>query len=833
MTPSTTPPGSTVTITDADNPLTAGTAVGMIVVGSAQCPSGGYVLGSNTAVTPTRIDDGKVTFPIPGTLVRGTYSLCVYATNASSTNPVLMEADVVLNSAASPTAGPASGTMTLSAPNAFGNATTLGTYFSTSACGGTYSTTNVTPASTTKRDADTATLTVPSGASLNSSAPFARAFNVCTYSSATAGSGTLLTSGTYTVAPTITLTPTSGAAGGGNTLNVTVPTANPIITLATMQYAGFAPSTTGCPTSYTGIDATRQTTITRTTSTTANTAGTTTVPQGVGGPNGTQFAFCLYSSNSGDNLIGSSTVSAYTVQLASSTLNQTTGGGGGSGTVLTLSSNNANAFPVGSSPKAVFVPQATTTAATCPATYSTVAVANSSAAADTRRLTNTKASVSLPASGAAVTKALGPAYSVCVYSSDAITDPYGKLVANATYTVVDVPKLTNVTPVSGPPGGGNTITITGTALPETLTGTTISIGGVNVPNADINLIGATSIAVKAPPHAMGAVNVVLTSTNGTDTLVGGYTYVNSLNVGPNTAPNTGSVSLDIFGTNFKTDYDFASPTELTKSHVYLVSGSYNGGATTVNSATARNNPNVLADCASVLVIDDTELVCTMDLTQTLTVAGTQAAASAARTVTLSGTIAAGTSVITAPTNAAAPFTKADVGKRVAEPGGTFVEIQDGTTILEVVNGTTAVLSKPTNTGTTPAITTVLIGSAHGASGTAVGGTAPGGAITVTAESKGTTLTAATGTFTTADIGRLVTGTNISANTYVVGVNGTGSMITLSKQVGSTAPTAATLTSSSAVPPGAYNIVLVSNAAPGGTTNNTSVSSGSTFTVAPF
>ncbi|MEV6343854.1 IPT/TIG domain-containing protein [Actinoplanes sp. NPDC051851] len=791
-------PGAPITITDSTAPYTVGTV--QLLFSQSACTT--YSTSGNIAVSGSASSTSIVSVTVPPAITAGSWYACVYA---AATGSSLTSASLTIVNPVTPLAGPATGTMTLTTTGSFTGATTLGTYFSTSSCGSTYSTTNVAAAATTRKDADTATLTIPSTITLNSNA--SRLYYVCTYGGTTAGTSALITNGTYTLAPLVTLGTTSGVSGGGNTINITVPTTSPVITSATMAKAGFAPSATGCPTAWASLDATRQTTVTRTTATTANTTGTVTIPTGVGGPNGSTFQFCLYDT-AGTTLVAASAASAYSVTLSTATLNMTSGAGANSGTVLTITSANSSAFTTATSPAATFVPQ-TTTALTCPAVYTTT---GATAAGDTRKLTSTKASVSLPA--ATVTKANGPAYTVCVYSSSSTTD--GKLLAAATYTVVDVPDLTGVSPVSGPPGGGNVVVLTGTSLPESMTGTSITIGGVAVPTASITLTSTSSISVKVPAHAMGSANIVLTSTNGSDTLVGAYTYVNSLTVTPNTAPNTGTVTLDIFGTNFSTDYTFTSPTALTKSHVYLVKGDWNGGGA---STSLRNNVNAAADCASVLVVDDTELICTLDLTRALNADGTQAAYSDAARTNVAAVGAASSTVLVATSTTA--FTSADIGKAVSDYNSTDEDIPTGATII-AVTGNTAVLSDAV---TADGVTAVDIGVIRDA-------------VTAAGVTGAMTLTAATGTFTSADVGRVVTDDNTTDNdipsgTYITGVNSTGTTATLSQAVLTDGVAAVDITSSNAVPPGAYNVVLVSNAVPTGTGTSSVVSSGSTFTVSAF
>ena len=80
------------------------------------------------------------------------------------------------------------------------------------------------------------------------------------------------------------------------------------------------------------------------------------------------------------------------------------------------------------------------------------------------------------------------------------------------------PTITSVSPVSGNTAGGDIVTIIGTNF----TGATgVTFGGVA--GTDLTVVSESKITVKAPAHAAGAVNVVVT-TSGGDSNAGTYTY---------------------------------------------------------------------------------------------------------------------------------------------------------------------------------------------------------------------------------------------------------------------------------------------------------------------
>ena len=88
-----------------------------------------------------------------------------------------------------------------------------------------------------------------------------------------------------------------------------------------------------------------------------------------------------------------------------------------------------------------------------------------------------------------------------------------------------VPTITTVSPASGTTNGGTSVVLTGTGF----TGATgVTFGGAAATAFTVNT--DTQITATAPAHAAGAVNVSVTTSGGTDTRTGGYTYVGTLTV---------------------------------------------------------------------------------------------------------------------------------------------------------------------------------------------------------------------------------------------------------------------------------------------------------------
>ncbi|MFE3144717.1 IPT/TIG domain-containing protein [Streptomyces scopuliridis] len=87
------------------------------------------------------------------------------------------------------------------------------------------------------------------------------------------------------------------------------------------------------------------------------------------------------------------------------------------------------------------------------------------------------------------------------------------------YTYVDGPTIVASVPSSGPTSGGTAVTITGTSLTTTQS---VTFGGVPAP---FTVINNTTVSAVTPPGTVGAVDVAVTTSGGTATETGGFTYV--------------------------------------------------------------------------------------------------------------------------------------------------------------------------------------------------------------------------------------------------------------------------------------------------------------------
>jgi hypothetical protein len=87
------------------------------------------------------------------------------------------------------------------------------------------------------------------------------------------------------------------------------------------------------------------------------------------------------------------------------------------------------------------------------------------------------------------------------------------------YTYVDVPTIGTPSPASGPAAGGTAVTIPGTNLTTTQS---VTFGGAVAPFA---VISDTQISAVTPPGTAGAADLVVTTSGGSVTETGAFTYV--------------------------------------------------------------------------------------------------------------------------------------------------------------------------------------------------------------------------------------------------------------------------------------------------------------------
>ncbi len=116
------------------------------------------------------------------------------------------------------------------------------------------------------------------------------------------------------------------------------------------------------------------------------------------------------------------------------------------------------------------------------------------------------------------------------------------------------PTVSNISPTSGPTTGGTAVTITGTGFQS---GASVRFGGTAATNVVVT--NATHITATTPSHTAGAVDVVVTNSDGQPgTLSNGFTYTQPpptpaptvSSVSPNSGSTQGGTNVTVTGTGF-------------------------------------------------------------------------------------------------------------------------------------------------------------------------------------------------------------------------------------------------------------------------------------------
>ncbi|GAA3336356.1 hypothetical protein GCM10020358_08190 [Amorphoplanes nipponensis] len=579
---------------------------GVTFSSGATCPATYTTSGTNlVAASVVHTDASNLVVTVPATVVAPVaYKVCVYLgttvassalVNSPNTAPVytVSPAAPVLSTTGGITGGGNSITATLT--NFLTVPTAPAAVFSVAACPTTYGTpTSNLAATVTKTSVTVGTLTVPAGVVMPNT------YNVCIYTGNTAAATLIAdSSADYTpTPPTAVLSPTSGLTGGGNSITVTS-TSN---YLNGVSSPGVAFSVATCPSTFTASPANLVGTATRLSDTVASVV----VPAGVVSASpGPAYNVCVYNgSDDGVSTLVGTSAAAYTATVPTVALS-TNVGVTATSTPITVSSTNN--FLNGVSAAA-----ATLSAPACTSTYSIAAPGTY--AATTTKIANNKAVVTVPTS--VVSASPGPAYNVCIYSSNS-----GPLIAssgNVKYSVGSAITIGVVSPAGGPALGGNKISIAGTGLPTTPGSISATIGGYPLV---VTPVSATEFTAIVPAHeASGPLPIKVVTPSGTFYSSGTYTYSNGVVIAPNTTSNTAApIYVDVQGVGFA-GINFTTTTGTTSTdtngHVYLVSGAYDPTDTAGKKATPP-----IAECTNVLVINDTELICTVDAGDSLSTAG--------------------------------------------------------------------------------------------------------------------------------------------------------------------------------------------------------------------
>ncbi len=116
------------------------------------------------------------------------------------------------------------------------------------------------------------------------------------------------------------------------------------------------------------------------------------------------------------------------------------------------------------------------------------------------------------------------------------------------YTYAAAPTVVSVTPDTGPTAGGQAVTITGTNFTGA---SSVTFGGAAA--TAVVVVNASTITATTPAHAVGVVDIAVTSFGGTGTGTALYTYEPAptvTSVAPIGGPVAGGTAVTITGTNF-------------------------------------------------------------------------------------------------------------------------------------------------------------------------------------------------------------------------------------------------------------------------------------------
>lgn len=165
--------------------------------------------------------------------------------------------------------------------------------------------------------------------------------------------------------------------------------------------------------------------------------------------------------------------------------------------------------------------------------------------------------------------------------------------------VAAAPTFGSIVPASGPIAGGTAVVITGL---EFTNATSVTFDSTAATSFTVN--SDTQITASTPAHAAGAVNVIVTTSNGTATGSSVFTYIappTISSITPTTAVNNGWQTIDIVGTGFS-----GSAVTLTQSGQSTVTGATTATSDTATTLSRNFNLNGIAAGTWNLVILNTD-----------------------------------------------------------------------------------------------------------------------------------------------------------------------------------------------------------------------------------
>ncbi len=224
-----------------------------------------------------------------------------------------------------------------------------------------------------------------------------------------------------------------------------------------------------------------------------------------------------------------------------------------------------------------------------------------------------------------------------------VTTPDGSATAVNAYTYNDPPTITTVNPASGSSTGGQSVTITGTNFTSA---SAVTFGGTT---ASFTIDSSTQITATTPAHVAGAVDVVVTTPDGSATAANAYTYNDPptiTTVNPASGSTTGGQSVTITGTNFTSasavtfggtnaSFTIDSSTQITATTPAHVAGTVDVVVTTPDSSATASNAYTYNDPPTITTVNPASGSSTGG--QSVTITGTNFTSASA--VTFGGTTA--------------------------------------------------------------------------------------------------------------------------------------------------------------------------------------------------
>ncbi len=129
----------------------------------------------------------------------------------------------------------------------------------------------------------------------------------------------------------------------------------------------------------------------------------------------------------------------------------------------------------------------------------------------------------------------------------AVTTAGGTGTGAGLFTYIAAPAVTGISPSAGPAAGGTSVTITGTNLTGA---TSVTIGGVSA--TGVTVVNSTTITATTPAGTVGAKDVVVTTSGGSGTGIGLFTYYAAptvTGINPSSGSTAGGTNVTITGTN--------------------------------------------------------------------------------------------------------------------------------------------------------------------------------------------------------------------------------------------------------------------------------------------